>query len=481
MKFDRRSFGVKLWLYFTLFAAVILVVLWLLQTVFLQSFYEDMKTRDILRVADTLAAAYGQDDFETVVDRTAYTNSILVYVTDFSGTILYATDEHGPARQKDNTPFKQNGPGGFSHVLPYGYDGFLTTLAESEGGRLTYTVDRGDITRGGFKSKSLICGARLGDDAALYITTPLDPVEATTGILRTQLVYVTVIALVLSLVIAFFIARKFSSPVAAITRQAEDLARGAYPDAFDKGFCAELDGLAETLTYASGELKKVESLRRELIANISHDLRTPLTMIKAYAEMIRDISGEDRAKREQHLAVIAGEADRLTALVSDLLALSSIQSGNETIHPENLSISDTVVKVAGQFGPYFAQEGCTLETAIEPDQYAHADGPKIEQVLYNLIANALHNIGPDKRATVRVDDLGGAVRVTVSDRGQGIPESELPLIWDRYYKSKTREGGKAGTGLGLSIVKGILTLHGARFGVRSQEGAGSDFWFELKK
>ncbi|MDR3277854.1 MAG: HAMP domain-containing histidine kinase [Oscillospiraceae bacterium] len=470
MKRNRKSIGVKLWLYFILFAAVIMTALWLMQIVFLQSFYEGMKTADVKKAADAIISQYEAEDFEAAVDRLTFRNSILVFVTDLRGGIIYSSDEHDPG----GFDRRQPSVGSF-RPLPADYAAFLDKLSQSSDGRVSYTA-----TENRFAGKFLVYGARL-PDAALYISTPLDPVNATTGILSTQLIYVTAISLLFSLVIAFFIARKFSKPVSDISAQAARLARGDYSGSFAKGFCAELDELSETLDHAAVELSKTERLRRELLANISHDLRTPLTMIKAYTEMIHDISGGDREKREAHLAVIARETEHLTLLVNDILDISVMQSGNKTLELTNLNLSDTVKKTLSGFQPICAREGYTVKTAIEPDQYALADEQALTRVLHNLIGNALRYIGADGELEIAVSDLGGYARFAVTDHGPGIPEAELPLIWDRYYKSKEHGGAARGTGLGLSIAKEILELHRARYGVISAVGRGSAFWFEIRK
>ncbi|GHU79915.1 hypothetical protein FACS1894191_3840 [Clostridia bacterium] len=483
MKFDVKSIGVKLWIYFILFAAVILISLWLLQIVFMQSFYESMKAADIKKTADTLVAGYGREDFEPLVDSLTFRGSMLVFVTDMDGNIIYSSDEHGsggPDRsQEGQKPFNdmnmKGGPDFRSRPLPRDFSDFLKRLGKSAEGFISYTD-----WRKGMPGKVLIAGAKL-PDAALYISSPLEPMNATTEILRTQLVYVTFIALLLSFVIAYFIARKFSRPVSAISRQARELAGGSFEGAFSRGFCSEIDELAGALDYTAVELSKTESLRRELIANISHDLRTPLTMIKAYAEMIRDISGDNREKREAHLAVITGETDRLGELVDDILELSAIQSGAAEAERENLNLSETVKKILSRFAAFAEHQDCAIDAVIEPDQYVLADERKISQVVYNLIGNAINYMGEDKTVKVELADLGARVRFAVTDNGGGIPKDELPLIWDRYYKSKSHSRGRAGTGLGLSIARGVLELHGAEYGVDSAVGRGSVFWFELKK
>jgi signal transduction histidine kinase len=392
------------------------------------------------------------------------------------GNIIYASDEHGSGgpgrnfRQDARQPF-----GGMTRPLPADYAGFLQKLNASADGRVSYVQSEFK-----FDSKSLIYGARL-TNVALYISTPLDPVNSTTDILRTQLVYITGISLLLSLIIAFFIARKFSRPVTSISAQAGRLAKGDYNASFAKGFCSELDELSSTLDHTAVELSKVETLRRELLANISHDLRTPLTMIKAYTELIRDISGDNKQKREANLEIISRESDRLMTLVSDVLDISVLQSGSEQMKPESFNLSGTAQRVVAQFRPLCGAEGIQIQASIEPDQYVYADERRITQVLYNFITNAVNHVGADKRIDVALRDMGGGARFEVADRGSGIDRDELPLIWDRYYKSQRGGTTKIGTGLGLSIAKEVLTAHGARFGAESAPGQGSVFWFELKK
>ena len=146
---------------------------------------------------------------------------------------------------------------------------------------------------------------------------------------------------------------------------------------------------------------------------------------------------------------------------------------------EALDVGETVERVMARFEPLFTSEGYQFHAEIEPNLMVQADARRIEQVLYNLIGNAMNYIGGDKTVYVRVKGLSDAARVEISDRGEGIAEEELPRIWERYYKARDHVRDKAGTGLGLSIVKGILEMHHARFGAESRMGEGSTFWFEL--
>ncbi|MFJ8258437.1 ATP-binding protein [Peribacillus asahii] len=474
MKFKTKSLGFKLWLYFTLFSGIILLILWLLQIVFLSNFYEGMKIKGVMKVASEIESKYGQSDFESAIDRLTFKNSVLVFITDMEGNIKYVSDEHDSGKPPKDLPEEAIEQPKRNRPLPENFNEFLQKLNASTEDYISYKVEE-------FKGPTLVYGSKLDNDTILYISTPIGPINLTTNILKTQLVYVTITALLLGLVISFFIAKKVAKPIIKITNSAERLAKGDYHVQFENGHYAELDQLAATLNYTTNELSKVEKLRRELIANISHDLRTPLTMIKAYAEMIRDISGEKKEKREAHLQVIIEESNRLASLVNNILELSILQSNNEALQIKNVNLSETLKKILLRFGALSKLEGFEIKANIDYDLYVLVDEQRMERVIYNLIGNAINYIGEDKEIKVNLIDLGSRVRFEVIDNGNGIPSEELDLIWDRYYKAKTHKRSIASNGLGLSIVKSILEMHQAEFGIESAVGKGSTFWFELRK
>ncbi|MDR3072922.1 MAG: HAMP domain-containing histidine kinase [Clostridiales Family XIII bacterium] len=475
MKFNKKSLSIKLWFYFTVFAVAILILIWSLQTVFLSSFYHGMKEKSVAAAADEIRKEYGQSDFTQTIDRLAYANSLLVYVTDQNGTLLYTSDEHGPGGEFGNIDKGPGKGGGNKRGLPMDYNDFLNKLSESKEASISYTV-----TQPNFSAQSFIYGRQF-EDVVLYISTPIEPLDATIQILRSQLIYITIITVIAGFVVAFFISRKLARPITKITKSATTLATGDYEVRFEKGDYAEIDALSETLNFTATELSKVEALRRELIANISHDLRTPLTMIKGYTEMIEEVSGDDPESRARHLSIIRAETTRLEGLVGDILDLSVLQSGNESIHTENINLSEIVRNVLSRFETLAEQDGYHFISEIPHDQYVLADKSRMEQVLYNLIGNAVNYAGEDKTVRVRLIDLGGFVRFEVRDNGLGIEGDDIPHIWDRYYKAKEHSRSKISTGIGLAIVKNVLKLHDAKFGVESVVGEGSTFWFELKK
>ena len=257
------------------------------------------------------------------------------------------------------------------------------------------------------------------------------------------------------------------------------MAEGRYDVTFEGGGYREALELSAALTYAAAELSKVEQLRRELIANVSHDLRTPLTLIAGYGEMMRDIPGENTPENVQ---IIIDEAQRLTGLVNDMLDLGKLQAGAQTLSAAPLSLTAMVREELLRYQRLVEREGYTILFAPGEEAIVDGDRSKLSQVVYNLIGNAVNHTGADKKVLVEQEVRDGWVTLSVLDSGPGIPPEELPYVWDRYYKvDKTHKRAAIGTGLGLSIVRGVVELHHGRCGVESTPGQGSRFWFSLPR
>ena len=194
---------------------------------------------------------------------------------------------------------------------------------------------------------------------------------------------------------------KLTKPITQITKAAQRMATGDFSVNFKGEYSyAEMDALAETLDYAKEEIGKSDELQKEVLANVTHDLKTPLTMIKSYACMIQEISGDNPEKRAKHTQVIIDESDRLTSLVNDILNLSKIRSGMDSLKITNFNLSEFVHTVCERFDYLRETQGYVIERDIEDELYTEADMEKIEQVVYNLIGNAVNYTGEDKKIRV---------------------------------------------------------------------------------
>lgn len=478
LNIDKKSITFKLWAYFILFALLLLGILWALQIFFLNNYYQQMKIAETNRIANVISAQYGKNDFLSTIRSLSISNDMYIQI-ETEDSIIFS-----PSKDSNRTP-------------SYMYLPEMGTVRKKllEGNHQSASViisgiDSDDMRpdrRGGDKKILAYAGYLENSEdntVILYIFSPLFPVDSTVGILRSQLIYVTIISLSLAFFLSFYLSNRISKPIRRINKTAEKLAAGEYGIEFDGGHYSEIIQLADTLTLASNELQKTDALRKDLIANVSHDLRTPLTMVKSYAEMIRDLSGNNPEKRAAHLEVIIEEADRLNLLVSDMLALSRLQTKVTPLEKTTFNLCEAAQSIMNSYGIYTEKENYQfiLECPNSSEVNINADENKIKQVISNLFYNAIKYCGTDKEILLRIIDKGTFCRCEISDHGMGIPQSEIDQIWERYFKASTNHvRAVKGTGLGLSIVKEIIVLHGGKYGVVSEEGKGSTFWFELNK
>lgn len=315
----------------------------------------------------------------------------------------------------------------------------------------------------------------------LYISGSFEAVARITSALIWFSVIMALFAVAFGFVVSGFVSMVITNPISEVTKKAKELAKGDYDVKFGgNAYCTEVAELSDALDFASSEISKADKMQKELIANVSHDFKTPLTMIKAYASMIQEISGADPEKRKKHTQVIIDEADRLATLVGDLLDLSKMQAGIESFEKTVFNLSEEIYRVAGRFLYLTDTQNYIIDTEIDDDCYTYAVKSRVEQVLYNLIGNAVNYTGEDKKVLIRLKKLDNVSRFEVIDSGKGIAEEELDTIWERYYRSEeSHKRPIKGTGLGLSIVKTILKKHNINFGVRSQIDKGSCFWVDF--
>ncbi|MGB9681772.1 MAG: sensor histidine kinase [bacterium] len=240
---------------------------------------------------------------------------------------------------------------------------------------------------------------------------------------------------------------------------------------------------AISVFYDISERKRLERVRQDFIGNISHELKTPLASMKAMVEVLIEGGADDINIRREFLDSINQEIDRLNRLVSDLLLLSRLESDKEFLNPVPTDFVDIVTGIVSRFHPRAMKEGLNLNLHIEGDiPKLNIDVNYMDQVISNLIDNAIKYTPSGGRIDVKVEDMGRFVKVSVSDTGIGIPREDLPRIFERFYRGdKSRNPSLGGVGLGLSIVKHIVEAHGGKVGVESELGKGSTFYFTLPK
>jgi signal transduction histidine kinase len=529
-KIDTKSLKFKLWIYFLLFASLLMAILWLLQVLFLNNYYQSMKIRETSNVAvliENLYKAGDRTEIRAQITNIYRRNDMYIEIKTESGLPIFIPniniagnaseeeDKDKDAKTDEGTGANagtNEGAGGSRAAnsgsgTDSGATSVLNDTTKEDTATLPhlppsdYQAEIEKLTKELIEGKDASIGKRVTDPETglitleyaaylstndedrniLFIFSPLYPMQSTIEIFSGQLTYITIISMIIAFLLSFYLSRKITQPLSAITESAAKLGEGEYGIVFEGGYYSEIIRLADTLSYTSLELAKTDNMQKDLIANVSHDLRTPLTMVISYAEMIRDLSGEDPRKRAEHLQVIIDEADRLNTLVSDLLEISRMQSGKQELKLSEFSLKEVIENLLQSYTAFVEQENYKLVFISHGDGIIQADEERMKQVIANLVSNAFKYSGRDKTVEVKMFDEGSYARCEVSDHGVGIAKRDLRHIWERYYKASNNYQRSDSTGLGLSIVKEILLLHGAAFGVESALRKGSTFWFEIKK
>ncbi len=436
------------------FFIIIFISLWGLEIIMLNSLYTKNAKEDLIRVTNSIAKVYVDSNKDI-----NSTNGILVD-NDKLNLVIYRYDEEGIIIEKNtnNNLTKE-----------------LETLLNEA--KIEILLENSFFE---FNSNDMTYGISKTIDKTTYFfvaTQPVAEIRSAQKVIKQVLTTVTCVAFAVALFLAYFISLLISRPIVKLSNSAKKLAEGDFENVFPSNNFKEISQLGESLNYASYELKKASHLQRELIANISHDLKTPLTLIKSYAEMIRDFSGFDEVKREEHLSTIIDETDRLTLLVNDILTLSKAQAEVQQNYVE-INLSDIILSSLMNISALVDKAKLELNCDIEEGVFIHGDKKQIEEVVYNFLSNAIGHAYNEVTVILSFNKRNEAI-FEVKDDGPGIEESEIEKIWERYYRgTDSHKRAIVGTGLGLSIVKTILDNHKYEYGVKSSLGYGSNFFFK---
>ncbi len=458
------------------FTLLILIIFWLFQAIFFEQIYCSYSEYKLVKGSSTIAANIDNPEINELITVLSQENNFSVYIVSRDGTLKTVSERSTTVRiNKASSQMFE-----FWELAESAEEGFFTktepgSIVSDNGNVLKYDPSHftGDVPKSELH-KNIIC-ARIaesssGEKSLVVLISRLEPISSLTEVFSIILIAVTATMLLFSIIASLFVSKGISKPILRLSNSAKLLAKGNYDIVFEGGGCQEITQLSETLNSTARELSKLDQLRREFIANISHDLRTPLTMIGGYGEMMRDIPGENN---EENIQVIIDEAKRLTKLVNDTLDLSKLQSGSYNLRPNIFSITENAKDIVSQFDKLSAG---TANVSFEGKRevFVNADESLINEAIYNLVSNAVSHSGDNVSVVVRQTVSGGNVRISVADSGPGIAPEDLEGIWERY-----RKGSGSGTGLGLAIVRAAMLLNGGGYGVKSTLGKGSEFWIEL--
>lgn len=509
----QKKLKYKVFIKFMTFAALLIALLWIFQIALLETIYKQIKTQTLIDTADKITSAiqasetFGTESMYGIITNATASSEISVKIiesTSSDSTAVFtpvfsviAGHDNVLSMLRDSELYfiyedaQQNG-GECLQTFQRGAHVFFSTFQSNsqpndKNSNPTEFAPKKSFTHGappffkrGITQELLyakIVSRSDGSEFFLLFDSVITPIRSTVKTLQVVLILQSILILFIAYFSANALANSISKPITNITKSAKQLAAGNYNASFTGADYLEISQLADTLNYATKELKQSDSVKRELIANTSHDLRTPLTMIIGYAEVMRDLPGENTPENVQ---VIIDEAARLNTLVNDMLDLSKLQSENAELELTEFNLTALSEQIIERMRKMTEKDGFNFEFTFDRNVFVKADETKISQVVYNFLSNAVNYSGDSRDINIKQSVAAGKVRMEFTDHGVGIPKEKLPNIWERYYKiDSTHNRSQIGSGIGLSIVKSILELHKAKYGVSSSPSYGSTFWFEL--
>ena len=457
MKLKTRSLRANLLIYFLIFSGIILSFLYIFQILFFNTYYRIIQASNLESTINSIKSNYDENKY--IFDEISLDKEVCIQVVK-EGKIAYYSNYYKYCANNDN-----------ESLISIEKE-FIKTGKKSLKVEFINTI---------YKNKSLLYGKKINDDTYVFANTSLVPIDKSISLLKGQFIYVSLLVLLLSFFISYLFARRLSNPIININKTARKLANKDYNVTFSSDTeVKEIKELADTLNYTSRELGKTEALQREFLSNVGHDLKTPLTMIEAYAASARDLNYNNKKKRERDLNIIIDEAERLNMLVNDILLLSKMQSKTIEMKKSSFNMTILIREILERFKIY-ENDGYSFCFDEKNNYKIFGDSKNIERVIYNLIINAINYSGDDKKVFIELEKEDEFLTVKIINRGTSLSKEDQKLIWNRYYRTNKRHKREnLGTGLGLSIVKEILESHNFDYGVTSKKKEGTCFYFKCK-
>lgn len=508
----RKSITFKLFIITAAFFIIFISITMLLQSLFIERFYLYKKMRDF----DTNFRNLSTNFTNMVNDPDKISELLFKFETENNARVMTADLSGGLKIQIKASSSTSLSPED-NRVIGFFEDSKISVLASgikqwfSDPEAVSKVINDGETVT--FRTQpessggsSIIGIAPVSKDgavlSALVAVTSLQPIGEAAGAIREFYIYFYGIALLLIIILSSIFSNMISKPLVSLNNTASKMAELDFSSKCSIKSEDEIGSMSNTLNFLSERLntaltdlkaankkliediekeKQMEKMRKEFVAGVSHELKTPIALISGYAEGIKDNIADDK-KREYYANIIMDESSRMAALVSDMLDLSQLESGSFKLEIDRFYINDLINSIAGKYHANTLLSGKKLNISM-PAEDAEVTGDRfrIEQVITNLLNNAIKYTPEGGIIEVRLKDSKASLLVEIENPGEHIPEGEITNIWEKFYKvEKSRNRSLGGTGIGLAIVKDILNLHKSQYGAENTE-YGVKFYFTLEK
>ena len=336
----------------------------------------------------------------------------------------------------------------------------------------------------------------------VIMSTPVAGLKESVNISNKFLIYVAIIGFIITVIITFLITKMITSPILQLAEISNKMGKLDFTARYDGKRSDEIQTLGQNMNYMSDRLKKaisklqeanevlkedikrkeaIDEMRKDFIANVSHELKTPIALIQGYAEGLNEGLCEDEESRKYYTEVIMDESEKMNKMVKQLLTLSSLESGNSILHKENFNMTSLTEGVLSSISILIGEKNVKVDFDTSRDVFLYADEFKIEEVVTNYISNAIHHVNDNGTIKIDVSEDERNVYFSVYNTGNQIPEKDLANVWEKFFKvDKAHSRSYGGSGIGLSIVKAIVEAHGGAVKVVNKSD-GVEFGFKIPR
>ncbi|MBR3517331.1 MAG: HAMP domain-containing histidine kinase [Lachnospiraceae bacterium] len=475
---------------FILLVSGTIFICWFVNVFFLEKYYVEYKKDNLLEVYHLLQQSMrertGSNETESQIYQLCSVYNINCIITDSSANVKFTTAKNP---EQLNIQLRD---------IIFGRDSMAqkVILSTSE-----YTLSniKDPIT----ESEYLVMWGIIDTDSFFMMRTAKQSIRDSVHMSNVFLLYVGLVALALAAIVIWLVSSRITKPILKLADISRQMANLNFENKYEGDSHSEIAVLGESINQMSDRLeetishlktanlelqkdvearKNEDERRREFIANVSHELKTPIALIQGYAEGLKEGVIDDRESLDYYCDVIMDETHKMNHLVKRLISLSQVESGADAMQMERFDLNDLIVHCIQSFTPLIEQQDISISYEENCGKYVWADEYQTEEVLRNYISNAIHHCGGEKKIRVSTEcsEDGKHIRIRVFNTGEQIPQESLARVWEKFYKvdkARTREYG--GSGLGLSIVKAIMESLKQQYGVENHED-GVEFWFELE-
>lgn len=498
-----HSLRMKITLIILLIISVLLLSIGLLNNFGLRWFYQNEKVSEIkeayLKIDNEVMkiGSLGQHIIDESTEESVINDSLKSIILDYSNKYNITIALVDSFTNKAIYSSAREGDGLISRIQ----DGFIGNQNQD----ILYTNNNYTIIlHKTMKNTSFIEGFGYCSDnqTMVIMSTPVASLKESVSISNRFLIYMAIIGFIITVILTFIIAKMITYPILELAEISNKMGKLDFTAKYIGNRSDEIQTLGLNMNYMSDRLKKaidelqeanellkedikrkeaIDEMRKDFIANVSHELKTPIALIQGYAEGLNEGLCEDEESRKYYTDVILDESEKMNKMVKQLLTLSSLESGNSILHKENFNLTSLIESVLGSISILIGEKNVNIEFDSDKEIFLNADEFKIEEVVTNYISNSIHHVSDSGEIKINVSDDGENITFSVYNTGNPIPEKDLNNIWEKFFKvDKAHSRAYGGSGIGLSIVKAIVEAHNGTVAVRNILD-GVEFSFKIPK